>query len=202
MGSLLIFEGVMKIIIGLGNPGKKYEFTRHNMGFIVVDHLASQYSININKIKFRSLIGEGNIDGEKVLLVKPQTYMNLSGEAVRDIVNFYKIGIDDLIVVYDDIDTDIGDIRIRKFGSAGTHNGMKSIIYQLNSDRFPRIRMGIGKSENIPLMKYVTGKITEKEKEPLKIAVNNACDGIVSIINYGLDLAMNRFNTKKEVVDE
>ena len=191
----------MKIIVGLGNPGKKYEFTRHNMGFIAVDYLGDKYSIKVNKIKFRSLIGEGNIDGEKVILVKPQTYMNLSGEAVRDIVNFYKIDINDLIVIYDDIDTELGNIRIRKFGSAGTHNGMKSIIYQLNSDRFPRVRIGIGKPNDIPLMNYVTGRITDKEKKPLKSAVIDACDGVISIINDGLDLAMNKFNIKKEALD-
>jgi PTH1 family peptidyl-tRNA hydrolase len=205
MGSLQKFEEVMKIIVGLGNPGKKYELTRHNMGFIVVEYLANQWSIDVNKIKFRSLIGEGIIAGEKVILVKPQTYMNLSGEAVRDIVNFYKIDIKDLIIVYDDIDTDIGNIRIRKFGSAGTHNGMKSIIYNLNSDRFPRIRIGIGKSNNIPLMHYVTGKIADVEKEPLKNAVMTACQGIECIIKEDLDMAMNKYNknlTNKEEGNE
>ncbi|MBK5253968.1 MAG: aminoacyl-tRNA hydrolase [Peptostreptococcaceae bacterium] len=187
----------MKIIIGLGNPGKKYEFTRHNMGFITVEYLADKYNIKVEKLKFRSLIGEGVIEGEKVILVKPQTFMNLSGEAVREIVNFYKTSIDDVILIYDDIDTETGFIRIRKFGSAGTHNGMKSVIFQLKTDRFPRVRIGIGKPGIIPLMNYVTGKISSSETKLLKRAVEDAGDAIVSMMVEDIDMAMNKFNKKK-----
>ena len=136
----------MYVIVGLGNPGKKYENTRHNMGFLAVDVLAEKYDIKVNKIKFKSLVGEGRIAGEKVVLAKPQTYMNLSGEAVREIVDFYKIEPQQLIVIYDDIDIDTGAIRIRKKGSAGTHNGMRNILYQIRTEDFPRIRVGIGLS--------------------------------------------------------
>ncbi|NLY82374.1 MAG: aminoacyl-tRNA hydrolase [Clostridiales bacterium] len=187
----------MKIIVGLGNPGKKYEFTRHNMGFITVEYLADKYSIKLEKLKFRSLIGEGIIEGEKVILVKPQTYMNLSGEAVREIVNFYKISTDDLILIYDDIDTETGYIRIRKFGSAGTHNGMKSVIFQLKTDKFPRVRIGIGKPGIIPLMHYVTGKISTSEAKLLRQSVEEASGGIASMITEDIDMAMNKFNKRK-----
>jgi PTH1 family peptidyl-tRNA hydrolase len=186
----------MKIIIGLGNPGKKYEFTRHNMGFITVEHLADKYNIRLEKLKFRSLIGEGTIEGEKVILVKPQTYMNLSGEAVREIVSFYKIPIDDLILIYDDIDTETGYIRIRKFGSAGTHNGMKSVIFQLKTDKFPRVRIGIGKPGIVPLMNYVTGRISSNETKLLRTAVEDAGDAIISMMTEDIDMAMNKFNKR------
>ena len=129
----------MYVIAGLGNPGKKYENTRHNMGFITIDQLAEKHNIKTDKLKFKALVGEGRIAGQKVLLVKPQTYMNLSGESIREVMNFYKLEPENLIVIYDDIDIEAGTLRIRKFGSAGTHNGMKSVVYQLQSDRFPRI---------------------------------------------------------------
>ena len=134
----------MYVIAGLGNPGKKYENTRHNMGFITIDQLAEKHNIKVDKLKFKALVGEGRIAGQKVMLVKPQTYMNLSGESIREVMNFYKLEPENLIVIYDDIDIEAGTLRIRKFGSAGTHNGMKSVVYQLQSDRFPRIRLGIG----------------------------------------------------------
>ncbi|PLX33823.1 MAG: aminoacyl-tRNA hydrolase, partial [Clostridiales bacterium] len=147
----------MHIIVGLGNPGKKYAGTRHNAGFEVLDHFAEKHGIKINKIKFKGLLGEATLKGEKVLLLKPQTFMNLSGRSVREIAEFYKIEIDRLIVVYDDIDTPLGKIRIRKKGSAGTHNGMKDIIYNLITDEFPRIRIGIGSSGNKNLVGHVLG---------------------------------------------
>ena len=136
----------MYVIVGLGNPGKKYENTRHNMGFMAIDLLADKFGIKVDKIKHKALIGEGRIANQKVLLAKPQTYMNLSGESVREILSYYKVDVENLIVIYDDIDIPTGTIRIRKFGSAGTHNGMRSVVYQLKSDRFPRIRVGIGLS--------------------------------------------------------
>lgn len=139
----------MYYIVGLGNPGLKYENTRHNAGFITIDYLARKYDIDVRKIKFKSLIGQGVISGQKIMLVKPQTYMNNSGEALREIFNYFDFDHDKLIVIYDDIDIDFGSIRIRKKGSAGTHNGMKSIIYNLKFDDFPRIKVSVGKKTRI-----------------------------------------------------
>ena len=146
----------MYIIAGLGNPGKKYENTRHNIGFITLDYLAERHDIQINKIKHKALVGEGRISGQKVLLVKPQTYMNLSGESLREVMDYYKVDIEDLIVIYDDIDLPAGTVRIRKKGSAGTHNGMRSIVQHLGQD-FPRIRMGIGNERKGDLADFVLG---------------------------------------------
>lgn len=151
----------MYVIVGLGNPGKKYENTRHNMGFIAVDLLAKEYGIKVDKIKHKALVGEGRIADQKVLLVKPQTYMNLSGESVREVLSYYKVDIENLIVIYDDLDIPTGTIRIRKFGSAGTHNGMRSVVYQIQSDRFPRIRVGIGSEKHSDLIDFVTGGFTK-----------------------------------------
>ena len=153
----------MYVIAGLGNPGKKYENTRHNMGFITVDQLAEKHDIKVDKLKFKALVGEGRIAGQKVLLVKPQTYMNLSGESIREVMHFYKLEPENLIVIYDDIDIELGTLRIRKFGSAGTHNGMKSVVYQLQSDRFPRIRIGIGNQKKGDLVDFVIGGFSKEE---------------------------------------
>ena len=147
----------MYIIAGLGNPGKRYENTRHNIGFIALDLLAERNDIKINKIKHKALVGEGRISGQKFLLVKPQTYMNLSGQSVREVMEYYKEEIDRLVVIYDDIDIPSGTVRIRKKGSAGTHNGMRSIIYDLKSDQFPRIRIGIGNNRKGDLRDFVIG---------------------------------------------
>ena len=156
----------MYCIVGLGNPGLKYENTRHNAGFLTIDYLANKFGIDVKKSKFKSLYGQGVISGQKVMLVKPQTYMNNSGEAVREIKNFYKFDMDKLIVIYDDIDIEFGTIRIRKKGSAGTHNGMKSIIYQIQDDKFPRIKIAVGKKpEYMDLANFVLSGFTEKEAE-------------------------------------
>lgn len=187
----------MYVIAGLGNPGKKYENTRHNMGFITIDQLAEKHNIKTDKLKFKALVGEGRIAGQKVLLVKPQTYMNLSGESIREVMNFYKLEPENLIVIYDDIDIEAGALRIRKFGSAGTHNGMKSVVYQLQSDRFPRIRLGIGSQKQGDLVNFVIGGFSPKEVPVLKEAVNHAVLAIECIIEDGIDKAMNQFNTKK-----
>lgn len=187
----------MYVIAGLGNPGKKYENTRHNMGFITIDQLAEKHDIKIDKLKFRALVGEGRIAGQKVLLVKPQTYMNLSGESIRDVMNFYKLEPENLIVIYDDIDIEAGTLRIRKFGSAGTHNGMKSVVYQLQSDRFPRIRLGIGSQKKGDLVNFVIGGFSKEEVPVLEEAVSNATLAIECIIEDGIDKAMNQYNTKK-----
>ena len=136
------------MIVGLGNPGKQYESTRHNAGFICLDLLAEKYSISVKKLKFKSLLGEGRIEGKRCLLLKPQTFMNLSGEAVRDAAEFYKIPPENIIVIYDDISLDPGKLRIRRKGSDGGHNGMKNILYHLKSDGFPRIKVGVGAKPN------------------------------------------------------
>ncbi len=189
----------MYLIVGLGNPGKKYELTRHNMGFITVERLAEKEGIKISRAKFKSLMGEGMIGGEKVVLLKPQTYMNLSGEAVREAFNYFKIEPEKMMVVYDDIDIPLGSLRIRKSGSAGTHNGMRSVIYQLGIDDFPRMRIGIGEQEKGKgdLISHVIGKVTEEEKEVLRTTIDSGVEAIRAYITDGIDLAMNRFNTGK-----
>lgn len=186
----------MYIIVGLGNPGKKYENTRHNMGFLAVDVLAEKYDIKINKIKFKSLVGEGRIAGEKVVLAKPQTYMNLSGEAVREIVDFYKIEPQQLIVIYDDIDIETGAIRIRKKGSAGTHNGMRNILYQIRTEDFPRIRVGIGSGKHENLINYVIGGVSKEERSMLEESITKAAESAACIVEKGIEKAMNEYNVR------
>ena len=159
----------MFIVVGLGNPGKDYDKTRHNVGFDVIDLLAERNNIKLNKIKYKSVYGEGNIGGEKVLLVKPQTYMNNSGITVRDIYNFYKLPIENIIVVVDDIDIDFSQVRIRKKGSAGSHNGLKSIIHQLQQEDFPRVKIGIGKKrEGQDLANFVLSRFSKEERESIE----------------------------------
>lgn len=187
----------MYIIAGLGNPGKEYSKTRHNVGFDVIDNIADKYNVSLNKLKFNSIYGEVNIDGNKIILVKPVTYMNRSGIAISEILNFYKINIENLIVVYDDIDISLGSIRIRPHGSSGTHNGMKSIIQSLGSDKFPRIRIGVGKNNRIDLAEYVLSKFTNEERIEIDNTVEAASDASIDIIKNGIDNAMQKFNVRK-----
>lgn len=192
----------MYCIVGLGNPGLKYENTRHNAGFLTIDYLANKFGIDVKKSKFKSLYGQGVISGQKVMLVKPQTYMNNSGEAVREIINFYKFDIDKLIVIYDDIDIEFGTIRIRKKGSAGTHNGMKSIIYQIQDDKFPRIKIAVGKKpEYMDLANFVLSGFTEKEAEVIREEIKLAADSIETMIESSIDMSMNKFNSVKLLED-
>jgi len=188
----------MYIIVGLGNPGKQYGQTRHNMGFITIDQLAEKHDIKVTKLKCKALVGEGYFGTKKVMLVKPQTYMNLSGQSVREIMNYYKEEMEHLIVVYDDIDLKPGTLRIRAKGSAGTHNGMRSIVYDLQDDGFPRIRLGIGKNPQIPLDKFVLGGFTKEEKPLLEDAVTKAVNALECWVADGIDAAMNAYNTKAE----
>ena len=188
----------MYVIAGLGNPGRQYEKTRHNMGFLVVDEFAAAHGIDVRRIKHKALIGEGRIAGEKILLVKPQTYMNLSGESLREVMSYYDVPMENLIVVYDDMDLETGTLRIRKKGSSGSHNGMKSVIYQLQSDEFPRIRIGIGSTSGDEWKDYVTGQVTEKEAGILAETIRNAAAALECILTDGIDIAMNRFNTSKK----
>ncbi len=192
----------MKLIVGLGNPGPEYDRTRHNMGFKVIDKLSAKYSIEVNHSKFKGMYGTGLINGEKIILFKPYTYMNLSGEAVEQIAAFYKVNLEDLIVIYDDIDIAPGLIRIRKSGSAGSHNGMKSVTQMMGSTAFPRVRVGTGKPDNTDhLIEYVIGAIDEDEKPLLEEGIQKAADAVSMIIEENIDLAMNRFNVRPEKED-
>ncbi|EEI87017.1 aminoacyl-tRNA hydrolase [Anaerococcus lactolyticus ATCC 51172] len=190
----------MYYIVGLGNPGLQYENTRHNVGFMTIDYLANKYNIDVRKLKFKSLYGQGEISGHKVMLIKPQTYMNNSGEAVRELRNFYKFDIDKLIVIYDDIDIDFGTVRIRKKGSAGSHNGMKSIIYQIQDDKFPRIKVSIGKKpEKWDLANFVLSGFSKDEVSILEDEIRLAAKGIEIILKEDIDMAMNKCNSVKLV---
>lgn len=186
----------MYVIVGLGNPGKRYENTKHNIGFITVDFLAERNNIKVNKIKHKALVGEGMISEQKVLLVKPQTYMNLSGNSVREIMDYYRADIEKLVVIYDDVDIPMGRLRIRKKGSAGTHNGMRSIIYDLQEDGFPRVRIGIGTDKKIPLAGYVLGGFGKEEAKLMEDAVERAALSVECILEKGIDIAMGEYNIK------
>lgn len=185
----------MFIFTGLGNPGREYDRTRHNTGFECIDYLAALYRIPVKKAKFKALLGEGMIHNEKVLLVKPQTFMNNSGEAVRDVLDYYGLEPGRLIVIYDDIDLDPGVIRIRTKGSAGTHNGMKSILYHLETENFPRIRVGIGKpGPDRDLISYVLGRFTPEEQNIINKAVERVAAACGELIASGIESAMGKYN--------
>lgn len=190
----------MYYIVGLGNPGMQYENTRHNAGFISIDYLARKYDIDVRKIKFKSLIGQGVISGHKVMLVKPQTYMNNSGEAIREIYKYFDFEHDKLIVIYDDIDIDFGSIRIRKKGSAGTHNGMKSIIYNLEFDDFPRIKVAVGKKPSyMDLANFVLSGFSKNEAKILEEEIMLVGESIEMILEEGIDKTMSMYNSKRLV---
>ena len=185
----------MYLIVGLGNPETEYARTRHNMGFDVINKLSYKYNINVNKIKFNSLYGTGKIQGENVILVKPQTYMNLSGIAVRDFINFYKIQSENVLIIYDDLDIAPGLIKIRKKGGPGTHNGMKSVVNEIKTQQFPRIRIGIGMPQyKSDLLNYILTRIPDNEYELLENAIEKAAVAISEMIKNGIDSAMNKYN--------
>ena len=188
----------MFVIVGLGNPTAQYEGTRHNAGFDVIDVLAEKYNISVDARKCRAFCGKGVIAGQKVLLVKPQTYMNLSGESVGGIVNYYKIDPEsDLLVIYDDISLDVGQLRIRKKGSAGGHNGIKSIIAHLGTTVFPRIKVGVGeKPKNYDLADYVLGHFSKQERDLMVEGYEHASDAVEQIVQGEIEAAMNVFNKK------
>lgn len=196
----------MYIIAGLGNPGKEYAGSRHNVGFMTLDVLADRYNIDVSVKAHKALIGKGMIEGNKVILVKPQTYMNLSGESIRSVMDYYKTEPSEFIVIYDDISLEPGQIRIRKKGSAGGHNGIKNIIAHLGTQEFPRIRIGVGeKPARMDLADYVLGHFSKDEKEPMEQAFKDGAAAAVSMMNDGIDTAMNRYNgaartAKKEPV--
>ena len=184
------------LIAGLGNPGKEYEKTRHNVGFIALDYLAEKMNIKMGKLKFKAIMGEGFIAGSKCILLKPQTYMNLSGESIRDAAEFYKVPPENIIVIYDDVALEPGKVRIRPSGSAGGHNGMKSIIYLLNSDKFPRVRFGVGAPSH-DMVNHVLGHFNEEDGVSVTRAIKKSDEIIETIIRHGISEAMNRYNNKE-----
>lgn len=184
----------MFLIVGLGNPGKEYEHTRHNVGFDIIDLISEKYNIDVNRKKFKGMYGDGKINGEKVLLLKPTTYMNLSGESVREIIEFYKIPNENIIVIYDDISLEVGRLRIREKGSAGGHNGIKSIISNLGSEVFPRIKVGVGQPSKEELVSFVLGKFSKEDREKLEKTFKAAIDAVGAIIKEGTVEAMNKYN--------
>lgn len=190
----------MIVIAGLGNPGQKYAHTRHNMGFDVIDELANRHGISIDKSQHKALTGKGIIGGVPVLLVKPQTFMNLSGESVGAIASYYRIDPEDVYVIFDDISLDVGQIRIRKKGSAGGHNGIKSIIAHLGTTEFPRIKVGVGQAKPGDLIDHVLGHFHGEDKLHIKEEIELAADAMEMILEQDIDKAMNEFNKKKKEV--
>ncbi len=183
----------MFLIVGLGNPGKEYDGTRHNIGFAAVDCIAEKYNIELNREKFKGVFGEGFINNKKVILLKPTTYMNLSGESVREIVNFYKISNEEIIVMYDDISLPVGKMRIREKGSHGGHNGIRNIILNLGTDVFPRVKIGVGAPKG-NLVSHVLGKFSDEENVILKETVDASVKAAETIISSDTKEAMNKYN--------
>jgi len=194
----VLMEENMYIIVGLGNPTREYTATRHNIGFDAITRVADEYDINLNMKKHKALCGTGYIEGQKVLLAQPQTYMNLSGESVRELVDFYKIDpTEELIVIYDDISLDVGQLRIRKKGSAGGHNGIKNIIAHLGTQEFPRIKIGVGdKPKDWDLADYVLGRFPDEEQPKIREALAHACDACKIMMTEDINSAMNMYNKK------
>ncbi len=185
----------MFVIVGLGNPGKDYAGTRHNIGFEVIYNIADKFSIRLDREKFKAIIGEGKIDGEKVMLVMPLTYMNLSGDSVKDILSFYKLTNEDIVIVYDDISLDVGKIRVRSKGSAGGHNGIKNIINKIGTENFKRVRVGVGeKPEKWDLADYVLSRFTKDEDKAIIEAIEKSTEAVEIIVKDGIDKAMNKYN--------
>ncbi len=190
-------EDIVKIIAGLGNPGMEYVGTRHNVGFDAIDRLADEYNISMNQEKFKGVYGTGIIGGEKVLLVKPMTYMNNSGECIGEIVRFYKLDPFDVVVISDDINLNVGGLRIRDKGSAGGHNGLKSIIYHLHSEDFLRVRVGVGmKKQGQDLAKHVLSKVSKEDEELMATSIDNAAKAAAMLITEEPTKVMNKYNSK------
>ena len=185
----------MYIIVGLGNPERRYDGTRHNIGFSAVTALADIYGISMDMKKHRAVCGKGVIDGQKVILAMPQTYMNLSGESVRELMDYYKCDLSDLIVIYDDISLDVGKLRIRAKGSAGGHNGIKNIIAQLGTQEFTRIKIGVGeKPAKMDLADYVLGRFSKEEQPIIRESADRAREAVCEMITHDVASAMNKFN--------
>lgn len=190
----------MHLIVGLGNPTKQYEGTRHNVGFETIDRIAAENQIRVEEKKHKALYGSGYIEGEKVILAKPQTFMNLSGESVRELSDYYKIPAENIIVIYDDISLDVGQLRIREKGSAGGHNGIKNIILHLGTEVFPRIKVGVGeKPKGWDLADYVLGRYSAEDRKIIDEAQKEAAEAVKMMVMDDVRGAMNRYNTKKKV---
>lgn len=193
----------MYLVVGLGNPEPEYSQTRHNMGFDVINKLSEKYDIKVEKKGFDALYGSGIIENEKVILCKPQTYMNLSGNSIIQFINYYKVDISNVIIIYDDIDIEPGIVKIRKKGGAGSHNGMKSVVESLQTTDFPHIRIGTGKPLiKADLINYVIGKVSKEEYEVLTLGINTGVEAIEEIIKNGVDKAMNIINAKTKGVEQ
>lgn len=184
----------MKLIVGLGNPGKEYNNTRHNIGFMCIDKLEQAFNISSNSSKFNGIYSELNYNGEKIILLKPQKYMNLSGEVVKDFVNFFKIDIADVLIICDDLDTQVGTYRLRYKGSSGGHNGLKNIELHLATNEYKRIKIGISNNKNIDTKDYVLGKFTKEEKELINPILDNIPNIIEDYLTYPFDNVMNKYN--------
>ncbi|EMJ6445163.1 TPA: aminoacyl-tRNA hydrolase [Bacillus cereus] len=186
----------MKLIVGLGNPGREYELTRHNIGFMAIDELAKRWNISLNEQKFKGVFGAGFVNGEKVILLKPLTYMNLSGESIRPLMDYYKIDVEDFVVMYDDLDIPVGKLRLRMKGSAGGHNGVKSTISHLGTQEFQRIRMGIDRPKNgMKVVDYVLGRFTSEEIPDVNRSIEKAADACEEWLNKPFLQIMNTFNS-------
>ncbi len=186
----------MKLIAGLGNPGREYELTRHNIGFMAIDELAKRWNISLNEQKFKGVFGAGFVNGEKVILLKPLTYMNLSGESIRPLMDYYKIDVEDFVVLYDDLDIPVGKLRLRMKGSAGGHNGVKSTISHLGTQEFQRIRMGIDRPKNgMKVVDYILGRFTSEEIPDVNHSIEKAADACEEWLNKPFLQIMNTFNS-------
>lgn len=185
----------MKLIVGLGNPGREYETTRHNIGFMVIDELSKRWNIPLNQQKFKGIYGSGVVGGEKVVLLKPLTYMNLSGESIRPLMDFYKLDVEDFVVMYDDLDLPVGKLRLRMKGSAGGHNGIKSTIAHLGTQEFNRIRIGIDRPKNgMKVVDYVLGRFTSEEMPEVQHSINKSADACEKWLTVPFFQVMNTFN--------
>lgn len=188
----------MKLIAGLGNPGRDYAGTRHNIGFGVITRISDKYNISLNSKEHRALCGKGFIGGEKVILAQSQTFMNLSGESVRSIADYYKIDPEDIIIAYDDIDLEVGQLRVRRKGSAGGHNGIKNIIAHLGTNEFPRVKVGVGaKPEGGDLVRHVLGRFSKEEEKIMGQVLDLAVEAVEDIVSNGVESAMNNFNSRR-----
>ncbi len=186
------------LVVGLGNPGPSYETTRHNIGFLTLDALSERWRLPVSKLKFQALYGQGQACGRKVVLLRPQTFMNLSGEAVRACAQFFKIPPEHILVIYDDVSLPTGHLRLRATGSDGGHNGIKNILYHLKTDRFPRVKIGVGSPPNpdFDLADFVLAPFSASEQPLMRDAIARACEAVECILTQGMDTAMNRFNTR------
>lgn len=188
----------MKLIAGLGNPGRDYAGTRHNIGFGVITRISDKYNIALNSKEHKALCGKGFIGGEKVILAQPQTFMNLSGESIRSIADYYKIDSEDIIIAYDDIDLEVGQLRVRRKGSAGGHNGIKNIIALLGTNEFPRVKVGVGaKPEGGDLVRHVLGRFSKEEEKVVGQVLDLAVEAVEDIVSNGVESAMNNYNSRR-----